>query len=177
MDEDILNKTVIYINTSNATFYNNSSYDFYYDIVDPIKNAVYMKILKSEIILNPSGSINGKVIEDCDPVYIQIKNFNRVSTNINGNNFKCTDYILLNISDKFGTVVPNANVSFKTEYTSTSCHITDTNMIIINPIEPNLKRFNIQLYDKNNIIIPKSAITKFSMIVCLYSNRKKITQF
>ena len=37
MDEDILNKTVIYINTSNATFYNSSSYDFYYDIVDPIK--------------------------------------------------------------------------------------------------------------------------------------------
>ena len=48
-------------------------------------------------------------------------------------------------------------------------------MFVLNPVEPNLKRFNIQLYDKHNVIINKSDITRFNMTLCVYYNRKKIT--
>lgn len=178
MNEDILNKTVIYMNTSNVNFYKNDAYDFYYDLLEPIKDAVYIKLMRSEVFLNPTKTINDKTIEDGDPVFIDLRDYNRISTNLGGNNIKCTDMILLNISEKFGSNdTPDKQIAFKSDYTSMSCNPNDTNMIVLNPVEPNFKRFNIQLYDKSGQIISKTSISKFTMIVCVYHKRRKATQF
>ena len=37
--------------------------------------------------------------------------------------------------------------------------------------------FNIQLYDKTGTIISKDSLSKFTMIVCVYHKRRKVTQF
>lgn len=178
MNEDILNKTVIYINTDNVTYYKSDVYDFYYDLLEPIKDAVYVKLMRSEVILNPKGTINGQAILDSDPIFVDLRDYNRISTNLGGRNIKCTDVILLNISEKFGpNDAPNKEIAFKSDYTSMSCNPNDTNMIVLNPIEPNFKRFNIQLYDKTGTIISKNSLSKFTMIVCVYHKRRKVTQF
>lgn len=178
MNEDILNRTVIYMNTDNMSIYNSNTFDMYYELIEPVKDAVYIKVMRTEVFLNPSGTINDAPIHDGDVIFVDLKDYNRVIANLNGLNMKCTDYILLNLSEKFGDKnVPNKEISFKSEYSSMSCNPNDTNMIVLNPVEPSFKRFNIQLYDKTGKIISRSSISKFTMIVCIYHKRRKTTQF
>lgn len=177
-NEDKLNKTVLYISSDNASFISNTDFEFNYDLVEPIKNVLYIKLMRTEVFLNPSNSINGNTIQDGDPIFVSIKNHNRMAINIKGNNVKCFEYILLNITEKFGnTNTPTKVVSFKTEYTSPGCHANDVNIVTLNPVEPILAKFEFQLYDKNYNIIPKSAISKFAMTMCIYHSRRKTTQF
>lgn len=178
IDEDKLNKTILYINSTNGSFISNNNFEFTYKIIEPIKNALYMKLMRSEVFLNPKIEINGNSIEDGDPIYVGVENYNRIAVNVAGNNVKCFEYILLNLSEKFGANdIPNKVVSFKTEYTSPGCHEKDVNIVVLNPVEPTLAQFRITLYDKNNNVIPKTAISKFAMTVCIYHSRRKTTQF
>lgn len=177
MNTDILDKNIVYINSSNATFLNNN-FDMTFDLIEPIKNAVFVMISKTEILLNPTQTINNLAIQDGDSIFVRMKNYDRIHTNINGNNIKCFDQITLNLSDKFGVDnVPNKNILFRSEYGSTVCDINDINTYVLNPIDPNLKKFDIQLFDKNFNIIPKDNIIKFVMVLCVYHSRKKLTQF
>ena len=179
IDEDKLNKTVIYINSLNSKFLNNTNFEFTYNIIEPIRNALYIKIMRSEVFLNPTNQINSNTIEDGDPIYISIKNHDRMCITIKDiDNVKCFEYILLNISEKFGiNTTPNKVISFKTEYTSPGCHANDVNIITLNPVMPLLSKFEIILYDKNFNIIPKTDIAKFGMTLCIYHSRRKSTQY
>ncbi len=178
MNTDILDKTIVYINSSNAFYNNNTDFDINFSMAEPIKNAVYVMISKIEVLLNPSVSINGLAIEDGDSIFVVVKNYERVHTNIAGNNVKCFDQITLNLSDKFGSsAIPNQNILFRSEYGSTVCDVNDINTYVLNPVDPSLKRFDIRLYDKNFKIIPKNIIKKFVMVLCVYHSRKKLTQF
>lgn len=173
--EDIeLDKCIVYMNSTNMTFLT-TNFDGTFELTDPIRNAVYIKLLKTEVVLNPTIAINGNAIQDTDPIYVYFKKYKRFSTTIIKNNLqeqiKCFEYIPLNI----GSSPANAFTSYKVEYTSTGCGVDDINTYILNPYEPNLKKFDIQLYDKNNVIIPKSSIKSFNMLLCIYSARKKIS--
>jgi hypothetical protein len=162
--------------------------------------------MKCEVVLNPFVKLNNLDIQDSDPVFVNVKGYNRLYANVfvganpdppritdptkpkesyviknsvdDGKNVKCFEQITLNLSEKFGSSnPPNKLISFKTEYTSTGCSINDTNVVVLDPIEPNLRRFDVQLYDKNYNIIPRSDINVFSMILCIYSRRKKATMY
>jgi len=177
MNTDILDKTVVYVNSSNATFLTND-FDMTFDLMEPIKNAVFVMISKTEILLNPTQTINNNAIEDGDSIFIRVKNYERIHTNINGNNIKCFDQVTLNLSDKFGIDnVPNKNILFRSEYGSTVCDINDINTYVLNPVDPNFRKIDIRLYDKNFNIIPKGSIKKLVMVLCIYHSRKKLTQF
>lgn len=176
--EEILDKTLIYINSDNATFTNQTGFEINFDLTEPIKNALYMMNVKSEIVLNPTQTINGKSIEDGDPIFIRVKDYYRLMTNIGGNNIKCFDYININLTDKFGAdAIPNKDIMFKSDNTSTKCCVNDINTYVINPVDPNFKRIDVHLYDKDYNLIPRSNIKKFSMVVCIYHSRKKLTQY
>lgn len=175
MSEKIFNKSIIYINSSNSIYNNTTDQKFYFDMIDTLKNVVHIKILKSEVLLNPSLTLNNNPIYDTDPIFINVNNYNRISTNINGNNANYFELIQMNLTEKFGINIPNAVISFQNEYKSTSSYTDDINTFVLNPIEPNLKRLDIALYDKNNNILSKNDIKRFNMILCIYHERKKIT--
>lgn len=194
MNESILDKRIIYINSSNCKYIDNTKCNFFYDLLDPIRNVMYVKLMKAELIVNPSSSINSVAIQDIDPVFITLNNYNRMHTTITENvtlydsktktlyddvqskNVKCFECISLNISDKYGSGnVPNKLVSFKSEYTATGCTINDTNTHVLDPVDPGLKRLDIALYDKKFNILGKNDINCFTMILCIYSSRKKVT--
>ena len=168
-----LNKHIVYLNSSNTIFNNNLLFDCYFDLTEPIRDAVFIKLLKTELVLNPTNNINGNVVNDTDPIFVVFKQYHRVSSSIivNGSyqQIKCFEVIPLN----FGHNPPNSFLTFKQEYTSTGCNINDINTHVLNPVEQNLKRFDIQLYDKNYNIIPKSSIKNFNMSLCIYSNKRK----
>ena len=181
IDEDKLNKTLLYINSSNSVF-TGPNFEFRHNLIEPIKNALYIKLMRSEVFLNPTTHINDNEIEDGDPIYISIQNHNRMVVNVggasDGKQFKCFEYIILNFTEKYGTnSPPNKVVSFKTEYTSPGCHANDVNVVVFNPVEPALAGFNIELRDKNNNIIPRTSISKLAMTICIYHSRRKTTQF
>lgn len=176
-EKDVLDKTLIYIDSTNSTFVGTNDFDINFDLSEPIKNVVRIMKVQTQIILNPSQTINGNNVQDGDPIFIQMKDYYRVVSNVAGNNVKCFDYITLDLSDKFGTNIPNTNVMFKSDKISTNSCDGDINTYVINPVEPNMKRLDIRLFDKNYNIIPRQNIQRFSMTLCVFHNRKKITQF
>jgi len=174
-DNLTLDKSVLYINSVNSTYLNNTEQKFYINLIDPIKNALNVKIISMSVLLNPSLTINGNAIVDGDNIYVAVKDYHRLNVNINNNNHSFFDSIPLNISEKFGTTVPNNVVMFKREYTCLTFNVNDINNHILNPADPNLTRIDIELYDKNGNIINNTDISGFNMSLCIYSNKKKVT--
>lgn len=177
MAEEVLDKTLVYINSSytNASF-SKPGFEFSYSLTEPIKDAMYLMNVRTEIVLNAFKPLNGKTIEDGDPVFIRFNDYFKLVANVNGNNVKCFDTISLNLTDNVGTgAVPDKNILFKTEITSTVCNFKDINTYVINPVDPNFQRINISLHDKDFNVIPRDDISKFMMVVCVYHNRKKLT--
>jgi hypothetical protein len=198
-DEDILDKKILQLTNNGANYYNDKKNDFYIDIVEPIKNVTHIKILKSSVRLNLT-SLNSSPVIDNDPIYISINDYNRINTfeakteviiknssNITSNYvtnvFQSFEVINLNVTSKY-LIMANSQISnflqingilFENIYTSTSASLNDTNVYNIIPHEPSLKRFNIKLYDKNYDLIDKDDIKNFEILICVFSNNKKVT--
>tara|TARA_B110001450_G_scaffold203110_1_gene192525 strand:- start:871 stop:1701 length:831 start_codon:yes stop_codon:yes gene_type:complete len=233
--EDNLEKVTIHLDSKNAEFVDN--YEFFVDILDDIKNVIYIKTLKTEIYTTHNYKYNSKYdgtqkeyFENGDYIYVSLNNFNRISvlskevipltihdmggdptlqkeypyngtgpylksqwdTNVNVDpltgitvlfnsgksnqygisrntnnlpvNFKIKDtktnllkyYDAVNIVKDNSTLVGDLQAAatkpyylFKNELTGTSCGPNDTNTLVVNPIEPELKRFSINLWYVN----------------------------
>lgn len=98
----------------------------------------------------------------------------RVSTIINGNRTDFFDMILLNINDK------NVNLTEQGfgNTNTTSFNINDPSVYIYNPIQSNIKTFQFELYDKNNNLLKiGSEILRFSITLCIYDYKRKVSQY
>ena len=79
---------------------------------------------------------------------------------------------------------PTNFLSYKQELTGTSCGPNDTNTVVLNPILPELKRFNIKLWKidefGNHVTIPitqtDSGVFRVIMSFTIYYKRKKETR-
>ena len=73
-------------------------------------------------------------------------------------------------------------LSYKQELTGTSCGPNDTNTTVLNPILPELKRFNVKLWRINEngehveIPIEKDGMYRVIMSFTIYYKRKKVTR-
>ena len=231
--EDNLEKLTINIDSNNGQFIND--YEFYVDILEDIKNCIYIKTLKTEIHIDKNYVRENSHYDyrqnpfflKGDYVYIQLNDFNRIMVpskevipmtesdresdqtisyynfegthipgilpwpiykgtvlynqggmnddaansrrhdgrdpynfkikNIYYNNLKYYDSIYIDESlDIRGS---NSELAiYKKELNGTSCGPKDTNTLVLNPILPELKKFNIKLYglDENgkHILLP-----------------------
>lgn len=192
-EEIILDKYIVNIDSLNAIYNNNTLYDFYIDIQEPIKNVMYIKILETNIVLDahgttdPNGYINDLQILDLDPIYINLNEYDRMTANIGtGYAIKCFDSIIIDKSTKIveydiassgGSTSAKLSFSSTKQLNSNGFDVDDPNVFIINPMEPNLKRFNIKLLDKLNRVINKNNVGRFTMKLCIYYSRKKFTMY
>ena len=259
--EDNLEKVTIHLDTKNAEFIDN--YEFYVDILDDIKNVVYIKTLKTEIYTTTNYKYTSKYdgqkkdyFEDGDYIYVTLNNFNRINVlskevipqtvndmidnvtkeynhsggdylkeqwptdggivlykagtsgrNINNIpvNFKIKDtrtnllkyYDAVNIGVKSKSLQGDLSDStirpyylFKNELTGTSCGPNDTNTLVVNPIEPELKRFSVNLWyvnedgkheklelkKHNEAYRDNIGIFRVIIAFTIYYKRKKITR-
>jgi len=273
--EDSLEKITINIDSYNASFIDD--YEFYVDIIDDIKNCIYIKTLKTEVFTNDSHKKENSVIctdvenNDIDKfrtgeyIYISLNDIHRINTiskevvpkrfrdlndgdsgfvlkdekNItdNGNSSNYINYIKIsdemysyndviqhssNIIDNivyetkdgweldiignftnykikdiyYNTLryfeniyIDNNETSetrlkiYKQELTGTSCGPNDTNTKVLNPILPELRRFNIILWRVNELgkhvkvpIGPNEHVFRVIMSFTIYYKRKKITR-
>ena len=261
--EDNLEKITINIDSEHATFLND--YEFFVDILDDIKNVLYVKTLKTEIYVKRGHKYVSKYdteninyFKRGDYIYVTLNNFNRINVvskeivpktlsdhvgstdaasaeelydrdggaatasawdsgsqilykNSDGlkrdyrnkpinflikderyNLLKYYDAVNVNFGDEEGTVddttKPNYHI-FKQELTGTSCGPNDTNTLVINPIEPELKRFTVKLWSVNEdgahellkIINNKKwdeteGVFRVVMSFTIYYKRKNITR-
>lgn len=190
-NEIILDKKILQLTNNGATYYNNAKCDFYIDILEPIKSVTRIKILKSSVRLNLK-TLNGTPVIDNDPIYVNLNNYNRIHTfdnkivntsNSVTNIFNSFEVINLNVTSKY-LIMANTQISpylelsgvlFENIYTSTTADFNDTSVYNMIPHEPSLLRFNIKLYDKNYTLIDKNDIINFELLICVYSNNKKVT--
>ncbi len=231
--EDNLEKLTINIDSNNGQFIND--YEFYVDILEDIKNCIYIKTLKTEIHIDKDYVRENSHYDyrqnpfflKGDYIYIQLNDFNRIMVpskevipmtvsdreddttiiyyNFEGTqipginawpdykgtvlynqggmnddsansrrhdgrdpyNFKIKDtyynnlkyYDSICIDESLDIRSANSEVAiYKKELNGTSCGPKDTNTLVLNPILPELKKFNIKLYglDENgkHILLP-----------------------
>lgn len=258
--EDSLEKITINIDTDTATFTNNKS-EFYVDIIDDIKNCIYIKTLKTEIFVkNPykfqskydnqqidtfthgskiymklnTGDYDldrhivpakelipltygkklsddqrqfynnqGILIEDSSPpsndtILFQEGGLKRSILTKKPFNFYIQDeyntvekyYDLIEISNE--SIIEYGSDQYKVyqrELNGTSCGPNDTNTYKLNPILPELRRFNLQFFyknedgkhvpldiDRNNSYTTTKGVFRINISFTVYFNRKKITR-
>jgi len=182
----VYNKDIIFIDTDNASYNDQTYLNFYVDILQPIKNAMYIKIIKSSISLNPTTTLSNSTVNDNDPVYIVLNDYKRVVSFIRdtpsseGNLFHYFDKIDIDrtstyhLTNNFNSKDLPDLLLYSNEYSQTNFDVNDTSVYVLNPIEPNLKRFNIEIRNKNNKLIAKNEIGSFKMTICVYSSKKQM---
>ena len=190
MNEEILDKQIIIIDSNEGFFSDNNKYDFYIDIYTPIKDACLIKILESSLIVTDlykdaneptdKGKLNGNEILNNDNIYINVNNYNRIITTNKTNHSSSSYFDLITVDrtkyiQEYFVKASNQASVVTIDYNIKNDHVTDDASFIINPIDPSLKRFNIILYDKNNTILNKTNTKRFIMKLCIYHNRKKLT--
>jgi hypothetical protein len=155
-------KVVINLNNHNCLTINPNETSFHVNLVEPIKNIVYIKILKASIITTNAIKNNNQLLYiKYDPIYISINDYERSQSYLNTNGVfdivKYFDFIPYS-TDTFSDI-SNSNVSFDW---------TDSSVYILNPPEPNLKRLNIVFRDKYFKPFNTSILTHFNLSICLY---------
>lgn len=185
-EESILDKKIINLTNDGARFYSSTKNDFYIDILEPIKNVTHIKLLKTSIRPNLT-SINGTPIVDNDPIYISLNDYDRISTvkivDDKATIYKSFEILNLNLTNKYltmansqiDTLITTNGLLFENIYTSTTTDLNDTSVYNIIPHEPSLLRFNIKIYDKDHELINIEDIKNFEMLICVFSNNKKVT--
>ena len=133
MDEDY---KIITIDSSYNNFINSNLYDFYMNLDEPLRNVYKINIIT---ILVDVPLTTPAFFSPLDPIYININDYNRLISKKEGNNIYYFDSLIVEN-------LITSRMTIKNDY-NTSDHIYH-----LNPLEPQLTRFNIRVFDKNNTI-------------------------
>jgi hypothetical protein len=157
MDEDY---KIITIDSSYNNFINSNLYDFYMNLDEPLRNVYKINIIT---ILADIPISSSNIFLPLDPIYININEYNRLISKKDNNNLYYFDSLIVEN-------LITSRITIKNDYN------TSDNVYHLNPLEPQLKRFNIRLYDKNNVLIQKSNINRIIIKLGIYYNNKKETR-
>ena len=151
---------IITIDSASSTYIDNTKQNFYINLDEPLRNVYKINIILAMINISQTSPLNVSL----EPIYINLNDYQRLIAKYNNNNIYYFESIIMENSITSGTI------SIKNDFNS-----NDT-IYYLNPIEPQLKRFQISLYDKENNLIPKANINKFVMKLGIYYNNRKTTR-
>jgi hypothetical protein len=169
---------IIIIDSENASYTNNiNTYSFSVNLIQPLRDVYKIKVLHAAVsIVNsnmlPSASAP---IKNLDPIYIDINRYDRTNSAIkSGDDFNYLLYYDSIIIDTNKIIQPSSSAEYTTMFNNFNENEGD---FIINPIEPQFNKININLYDKTNTLLTKTKVARFLMKICIYYNTKKLTRF
>jgi hypothetical protein len=143
-------------------------------------------VLKADQAGNDAVLLTLPNVANDDAIYVRMNDYNRVSSVLIKQNeeptvnkfFEMVHINLTNIynlSAKYNasafSEVPN--ILFSNEYPQSAFDPNDTSVHVLKPVDPSLKRFTIELRDKNNALLKTSDVLSFKMTICVYSKEKK----
>ena len=172
-------KIVINLNSSNCLQENTNVSSYYINLPEPLKNIIYVKILKASIIT--TSMISTLSYNRFDPIYIGINDYDRAISYIKKTVITTSNYWDNEIRKGFETsnlvfdpktyfdIIPYSSTNFSDiTYNQASFDWTDPSVHILNPPDQNLKRFSIDLRDKNFNLFNKSVLPDFNLSFCAY---------
>lgn len=177
--EDNKDYRILIIDSENVLYTNNNPniFSFYVNLAQPIRDVYKIKVLHAAVSIVNSNLLpsSSAVIKNLDPIYIDINSYNRTNSIIIkdgiANNLYYYDSIIV---DTNKIIQPTVLAEYTSMYNNFNDNEGD---FIIDPIEPQLGRININLYDKTNSLLTKTKINRFLIKICVYFNKKKITRF
>ena len=160
MDIETLDKQIIILDSNHAIYNSSSSvYDYYIDILTPIKDAMYIKLINTNIILNNTYITNNNPVNN-DNIFVYLNNYNRILANtISSSKFITNNYfdnVVITKSkylptqlmyNNWKTTIDPSLIPSNIDYLFDNKTDNDisTSVYKLNPIEPNLRRFNIRI--------------------------------
>lgn len=162
---------IIAIDSSNCTFTSDGTCNFYMNLDTPLRNVYKIKIIT--ILINIQNS-NVTYNNNLESIYIDLNNYKRLIANssveLNGkrNNIYYFDSLIIESAVASGV---SATSTIKNDYNNADIEY------YLNPIEPQLTRFTVRLFDNNNNLITQAnTINRFVMKLGIYYNNKKTTR-
>jgi len=154
---------IIVIDSSNAIYPTAGVCDFYINLDEPLRNVYKLKILASLANIKNSSGINN----DLESIYIDLNNYNHiVAKGSNNNNIYYFDSLIIESAGTTGN-----STTIKNDYNNADIEYP------LNPIEPQITRFRVQLYNKNNVLLSTTSdINRYVMKLGIYYNNKKSTR-
>jgi hypothetical protein len=180
-------KIILSIDGKSCSSTNPTKSSYYLDLLEPLRNVVYIKILS--ITIPNSGSFDTQYnMKQYDPIYICLNDYNRSKTYINSVNISTSNYLnssgvtiykntsnLLFNTGEYFDYVPYSKSDFSTiSYTQSSFDWTDPSVYILNPPEPNLRRLNIEIKDKEFKLFNTITLTGFNLTICVYFIKNRV---
>ena len=187
-------KIVINLNSSNCLQNSPQTTEssYYINLAEPLKNVVYIKMLKASV---KTGALMTTLsYNKFDPIYIAINDYDRsvsykifteitpnttknISTGevtLTGTNSSNIVFNPLNYFDLIpysnDSIVPYSDIS----YNQNSFDWSDPSVYILNPPEQNLRRFNIQIKDKNFNFFNNTNLVNFNLSICVYVIKNRV---
>ena len=177
MASDIIEYKIIIIDSENAHYVKNNAnvYDFYIDILEPLRDVYKIKVLYDGLSIVNSNLFdnNNLSIKNLDTVYITLNDYSRIKTTIinNDNNIDLSYFDSITID--LNKIKNNLNVGETTMFNDFNVNEAD---YILNPLVSQFNKIHIQLKDKNNNLLTKSYAKRFLMKLCIYYKTKKISR-
>jgi len=179
-------KVVINLNSSNCLVNNPSATNYYINLVEPLRNVIYVKMLKASVLTNntivPLLSYN-----KYDPIYIAVNDYDRSVSYIKSTQVLNSNYVLNSVpkvlstsnvvfdTAKYFDIIPYSKETFsEISYSQASFDWTDPSVYILNPPEPNLRRLNIEIRDKSFNLFDTSVLTGFNLSICAYIIKNRV---
>jgi len=179
-------KVVINLNSSNCLVNNPSVTNYYINLVEPLRNVIYVKMLKASVLTNntivPLLSYN-----KYDPIYIAVNDYDRSVSYIKSTQVLNSNYVLNSVpkvlstsnivfdTAKYFDIIPYSKETFsEISYSQASFDWTDPSVYILNPPEPNLRRLNIEIRDKSFNLFDTSVLTDFNLSICAYIIKNRV---
>uniref|UniRef100_A0A6C0IAW5 Uncharacterized protein n=1 Tax=viral metagenome TaxID=1070528 RepID=A0A6C0IAW5_9ZZZZ len=180
-------KIILNLNSSNCLMFNAAETNFYINLVEPIKNVIYIKILKSSIVSTTSIKNTPLSYEKYDPIYITLNDYDRSNSYIKGTQVITSNFVIDGVANtstttntifdcaKYFDLIPysyaeNSDIS----YSQTSSDWTDPSVYVLNPPEQILRRLNIQFRDKFFKLFNTSILTHFNLSICIYFIKNRV---
>jgi hypothetical protein len=160
------NYKIVTIDSAVSKYLNTSQQNFYINLDESLKGVYKLKIISLLINVNNNKFSTSPL----DPIYIDLNGYKRLiskhTTEVNGNRNDLYYFESIIVESKLGltgdTTIKNDYNTYENEYN-------------LNPIEPQLSRITIKLFDKNNQLMSNTDINRFVMKIGLYySNRNNI---
>jgi hypothetical protein len=160
-------KIVINLNNHNCLQFNTAETNFYVDLVEPIKNIIYVKILKASVLTANAMKSQPLLYEKNEPIYISLNDYNRSISYIKNNG-------TFNYVNYFDIIPYSTDPSSEISYCQTMFDWTDPSVYILNPPEQSLKRLSIQFMDKTFKPFNISVLTHFNLSICVYFIKSRV---
>jgi hypothetical protein len=181
-------KIVINLNSTNCLQNASDSSSYYINLSESLKNVVYIKMLKASV---RTGAINTNLFYNkFDPIYIAINDYDRSvsykifteitpntstdkSTGVVTNNGNSSN-IVFNPFNYFDLIPYSTDSYSDISYNQNSFDWSDPSVYILNPPEQNLRRFNIQIKDKNFNFFNNTNLVNFNLSICVYVIKNRV---